>query len=153
MERKDVVLRKVKKKDWEFILEIRNQEEVRNACHDTSVISLEEHFKYMEKLQNNSNTFQWIIIFNDLDIGYIKVIDNELGSSILEKYRRRGIGKLSYDLVFKKLKKNGIKKLTAQVKLDRSTPIKFEEETGWLNKGIIYKNGKPYAYKLEKIIV
>ncbi|NWJ29653.1 hypothetical protein HX850_01865 [Marine Group I thaumarchaeote] len=153
MKKNCVNLRNVKEKDWEFILKIRNQKDVRNACHDTSIIDLDEHFKYMKKLQTKSNVFQWIVILNDLDVGYIKVIDNELGSSLLDEYRGIGIGKLAYDLVFKKLKKNGVKKITAQVKLNRSTPIKFEEETGWVNMGIIYKNGKAYAYKLERIIV
>ena len=49
-------------------------------------------------------------------------------------------------------KKLGLKKLTAQVKIDRETPLKFEMDTGWINKGFIYKDNKPYAYKLEKII-
>ena len=34
----DVKLRPVNQDDWNFILEIRNQEEVRNACYDTSII-------------------------------------------------------------------------------------------------------------------
>ena len=44
----DVKLRPVNQDDWNFILEIRNQEEVRNACYDTSIIdsSIHEAFFY-----------------------------------------------------------------------------------------------------------
>ena len=46
--------------------------------------------------------------------------------------------------------KLGLTKLTAQVKINRKTSLEFEMKTGWVKKGIIYKNNKPYAFSLEK---
>ena len=143
-------IRKVSKKDWEFILHLRNQEEVRLASHDTSIIDDETHLKYMQEMTADKKKFHWIITYNKKDVGYIKIGDLEFGSMLLNDYRGRGIGKLAYALVFKEAKKLGLTKITAQVKINRETSLEFEMKTGWVKKGIIYKNNKPYAFSLEK---
>ena len=146
----NVELRSVEKKDWEFILHLRNQEEVRLASHDTSIIDDETHLKYMQEMTADKKKFHWIITYNKKDVGYIKIGDLEFGSMLLNDYRGRGIGKLAYALVFKEAKKLGFTKLTAQVKINRETSLEFEMKTGWVKKSIIYKNNKPYAFSLEK---
>ena len=146
----NVELRPVEKKDWEFILHLRNQEEVRLASHDTSIIDDETHHKYMQKMTANEKIFHWIITYNKKDVGYIRLGNLEFGSMLLNDYRGRGIGKLAYALVFKEAKKLGLTKITAQVKINRETSLEFEMKTGWVKKGIIYKNNKPYAFSLEK---
>ena len=143
-------IRKVSKKDWEFILHLRNQEEVRLASHDTSIIDDETHLKYMQEMTVDKKKIHWIITYNKKDVGYIKIGDLEFGSMLLNDYRGRGIGKLAYALVFKEAKKLGLTKITAQVKINRETSLEFEMKTGWVKKGIIYKNNKPYAFSLEK---
>ena len=145
----NVELKPVEKKDWKFILHLRNQEDVRLACHNTSIIDDETHLKYMQKMEANPNFFQWIITYNKKDVGYIKIDGLVFGSMLLNEYRGEGIGKQAYALVFKEAKKLGLTKLTAQVKMDRETSIEFEMKTGWIKKEIIYKNNKPYAYSLE----
>ena len=146
----NVELRPVEKKDWEFILHLRNQEEVRLASHDTSIIDDETHLKYMQEMTADKKKFHWIITYNKKDVGYIKIGDLEFGSMLLNDYRGRGIGKLAYALVFKEAKKLGLTKITAQVKINRETSLEFEMKTGWVKKGIIHKNNKPYAFSLEK---
>ena len=146
----NVELRPIEKKDWEFILHLRNQEEVRLASHDTSIIDDETHHKYMQKMTANEKIFHWIITYNKKDVGYIRLGNLEFGSMLLNDYRGRGIGKLAYALVFKEAKKLGLTKITAQVKINRETSLEFEMKTGWVKKGIIYKNNKPYAFSLEK---
>ena len=146
----NVELRSVERKDWEFILHLRNQEEVRLASHDTSIIDDETHLKYMQEMTVDKKKIHWIITYNKKDVGYIKIGDLEFGSMLLNDYRGRGIGKLAYALVFKEAKKLGLTKITAQVKINRETSLEFEMKTGWVKKGIIYKNNKPYAFSLEK---
>ena len=147
-----VKIRPVEKKDWKFILHLRNLEDIRLAFHDSSIINDETHLKYMQKMEANPNFFQWIITYNKKDVGYIKIDGLVFGSMLLNKYRGKGIGKQAYALVFKEAKKLGLTKLTAQVKMDRETSIEFEMKTGWIKKEIIYKNNKPYAYSLEKLL-
>ena len=146
----NVELRPVEKKDWEFILHLRNQEEVRLASHDTSIIDDETHLKYMQEMTADKKKIHWIITYNKKDVGYIKIGDLEFGSMLLNDYRGKGIGKQAYALVFKEAKKLGLTKITAQVKINRETSLEFEMKTGWVKKGIIYKNNKPYAFSLEK---
>ena len=147
-----VSLRHVTRDDWRFILSLRNQNSVRTTCHDTSKINYSDHTLYMESLEKNSNAYHWIVTFDKMDVGYIKIIDLELGSSIKDGYQGMGIGTKAYSLVFKEAKKLGLSKLTASVKIDRLTSLKFEEKTGWRKIGLEYKNNNLYAHKLERIL-
>ena len=147
-----VSLRHVTRDDWRFILSLRNQNSVRTTCHDTSKINYSDHVIYMESLGKNSNVYHWIVTFDEMDVGYIKIIDLELGSSIKDGYQGMGIGTKAYSLIFKEAKKLGLSKLTASVKIDRLTSLKFEEKTGWKKIGLEYKNNNLYAHKLERIL-
>jgi len=147
-----VSLRHVTRDDWRFILSLRNQNSVRTTCHDTSKINYSDHVIYMESLGKNSNVYHWIVTFDEMDVGYIKIIDLELGSSIKDGYQGMGIGTKAYSLIFKEAKKLGLSKLTASVKIDRLTSLKFEEKTGWRKIGLEYKNNNLYAHKIERIL-
>ena len=148
----NVEIKPVEKKDWEFILQLRNQEDVRLACHDTSIIDGKTHFEYMQKMKTNPNFFQWMITYNQKNVGYIKIVNLEFGSMLLNDYRGKKIGKQAYALVFEEAKKLGLTKLTAQVKINRETSLEFEMKTGWIKKEIIYKNNEPYAFSLERLL-
>jgi len=145
-----VKLRSVKKEDWELILEIRNDKTVRNACHDTSIISFEQHVKYMEKINDDSNSYQWIVTCDEKDVGHAKIIGEEFGYMISEQYRNRGIGTKIYELVFKEAKKHGIKRLHDTIKIDQQIPLRVALKMGFIQNDIIKKDGKPYAYSLDK---
>ena len=145
-----VRIRKVSKNDWEFILKLRNLE--RMSFHDTSIVDWDTHVSYMDKITNNPTDHQWIVVSDDKDVGYIKIVNNDLGSNLLSEYRRKGIGSAAYKLVFEEAKKLGFKKLLAEVKIDRSIPLAFEEQVGWKKIKLIYKNKKPYSYKIEKTL-
>ena len=145
-----VKIRPVEKKDWKFILHLRNLEDIRLSFHDSSIINDETHLKYMQKMVVDKEKNHWIITYNKKDVGYIRLGNLEFGSMLLSDYRGRGIGKQAYTLVFEEAKKLGLTKLTAQVKINRETSLEFEMKTGWVKKEIIYKNNKPYAFSLEK---
>jgi L-amino acid N-acyltransferase YncA len=104
----------------------------------------------MTKITSNTTDHHWIVISDNKDVGYIKIVNNDLGSNLLSEYKRKGIGSAAYKLVFEEAKKIGLTKLTAQVKINRETSLEFEMKTGWIKKEIIYKNNKPYAFSLER---
>ena len=147
-----IKIRKVIEADWDFILKIRNQPSSRIAFHDTSVASIDIHREYMIKLRDDPNSFQWIILCDKKPVGYIKIVNSELGSVLLDGYKGKGIGTKAYELVFLEAKELGLKKLIATVKVDRPTSLRFEEKLGWIKKKTIYKNDKPYSYNIEKIL-
>lgn len=88
----NVGLRQVYRKDWKFILNMRNEEQVRLACHDTSVIDFETHKRYMNALENDPGAHQWIITWNNEDVGHTKIIGEEFGYMIKGGFRGLGIG-------------------------------------------------------------
>ena len=145
-------LRPVTQKDWMSILEIRNEPQVRLACHDTSLIIYETHSEYMKKLDSNPDAHQWVICFGDEVIGHVKIIAGELGYMLKKGFRGKGIGVKFHELVFLQAKNLGIKKLKDTIKVNNNASLKLALKTGFVSKGLIYKDGKPYAYVLEKIL-
>jgi RimJ/RimL family protein N-acetyltransferase len=146
----NISLRPVCREDWQFILNIRNQEEVRLACHDTSIIDFEAHRQYMEKLEKDSQAYHWIITCDHRDVGHTKIIGEEFGYMITDGYRRKGIGTSFHKLVFEEARKLGIHKLKDTIKINNQPSLRLALKSGFLNKELLYKEGKPYAYILEK---
>jgi RimJ/RimL family protein N-acetyltransferase len=147
-----ISLRPVTQKDWMSILEMRNEPQVRLACHDISLIIYETHSEYMKKLDSNPDAHQWVICFGDEVIGHVKIIAGELGYMLKKGFRGKGIGVKFHELVFLQAKKLGIKKLKDTIKVNNNASLKLALKTGFVSKGLIYKDGKPYAYVLEKIL-
>lgn len=145
-------LRPVFQNDWKFILKLRNQDSVRTACHDTSIIDLESHIAYMKKLEKDSDSHHWIIVCDDYDVGYIKIVKGEYGYMLKDEYMGKGLGKKHFELVFEKAASLNIPKLTGTIRLEQSIPLKMALKAGFIKKGIIYKEEKPYAYYLEKFL-
>jgi RimJ/RimL family protein N-acetyltransferase len=147
-----VCIRPVQREDWQFILAIRNEEEVRLACHDTSIIDFKSHKKYMEKLEKDPHVYQWIITFENQNVGHTKIIGEEFGYMIRNGFRGQGIGASFHKLVFEEARKLGIKRLKDTIKIANEPSLKLALRTGFVQTGIITRNNKPYAYTLEKIL-
>jgi len=147
-----VKLRPVTQKDWKFILEIRNQEEVRMACYDTSMIDYHKHEKYMKKLDNTLNCKQWIIVFNGIDVGQAKIDDLVLGYMLTKTYRGKGIWSDAYELVLQEVRKIGYKKLKGTVKYEQKKQLEIALKLGFVITGDLYKDGKAVGYDMEKIL-
>jgi RimJ/RimL family protein N-acetyltransferase len=150
IKRVNVSLRPVTRKDWTFILQIRNEPDVRLACHDTSVISFDAHTNYMAKLETDPDVHQWIICSEGENVGHVKIVHGELGYMLKNGYRGKGLGTKFHELVFIEARKLGIKKLKDTIKLDNRASLNLAVKTGFMNLGIIFKGSKPYAHVLEK---
>ena len=148
----NVKLRPVTQKDWKFILDIRNQKEVRIACYDTQIIDFSTHEKYMKKLDTNPNCHQWIIVYNDKDVGQAKVDDLVLGYMLTDEYRGKGIWSNAYPLVLEEVKKIGYKKLKGTVKFDQKKQLEIALKLGFIITGDLFKDNKPVGYDMEKIL-
>ena len=144
-----VTLRSVSKDDWDFILTIRNDQSVRDASYDTSIISKSDHFEYMKKINNDSKCYQWIITNDDENIGYVKLIHGDFGYVIKKEFRGKGFGTLLYKAVFSELKKIGIKKIFGYIKLNQTIPLRLALKVGFIQKSIIKKNNVEYYYVIK----
>lgn len=146
----EVGIRPVTSKDWGFILDLRNQSYVRLACHDTSTIDSESHRKYMERLEKDPKSYQWIVSCDGNDVGHVKIVSGELGYMLKSEYHGKGIGTTFHKLVFEEAKKVGLRKLTDTIKVDNLSSLKLAIRMGFKQKELQYKNGVPYSYCLEK---
>jgi RimJ/RimL family protein N-acetyltransferase len=145
-----VKLRSVRKEDWKFILKIRNYETVRNACHDTSIISFEQHVKYMKKINDYFHSHQWIVTYDEKEVGHAKIIEHEFGYMIDEQFCNKGIGTKIIELVSVEAKKLGIKRLHYTTKINNHVSLRVALKSGFIQKDMVKKDGKPYAYSLVK---
>ncbi len=147
-----VKLRPVMQKDWKFILKLRNEKEVRMVCYDTSIINYKTHEKYMKKLNSESDSYQWIIVDNNLDIGQVKIDNLVLGYMLKSDYRGRGIWSKAYPLVLEEAKKLGFKKLKGTVKFEQKKQLEIALNLGFIITGNMFKNNKSVGYDMEKIL-
>lgn len=110
-----ISLRKVGDSDWDFILSLRNNESFRDNFLDQHTISKQEHYDYLNKQKSNQNFFNWIILYDNQDVGYVRILDNDISIIIDEKFHGKGIGTYAIKLLEKEAKLLGIKRLVGKM--------------------------------------
>jgi RimJ/RimL family protein N-acetyltransferase len=148
----EVKHRLVTSDDWLFILEIRNEEEVRKVSFNSDIIDLASHIKYMKKLEKMSDVYHRIITLNGSGVGYIKVVNNDISYMVKKEFRGKGIMKSSFKIVFDDLKRLGKSKVKAAIMANNYPSLKLVEKAGFVMCETIYKNNEPYSFVLEKIL-
>ena len=129
----DVKLRQVEKRDWNFILELRNS--FYNFFYkQDKPLKQDEHFEYMEKQKSNPNFHQWVIEYDDEDAGYVRILENDVGIMIKKEFQGKGVASVSLSLVEKEAVKLGIKKLVALVKPGNESSEKIFKKNGYILK-------------------
>ena len=134
-------LRKVNVEDWDFILKIRNEEKYRMYFYEQKKISKEEHYEYLKKMSTNSNFFNWIICYDSKDVGYIRILNEDISIMMDLEFNGKGLGTKALKLVENKARENGIKKLVGKVSPN------FCDQTIKTNEAIA--EGTPYEIKTE----
>ena len=137
----NITLRDVQKNDWDFILELRNSL-YRFFQKQKKPVEKSEHYEYMEKQKSNPNFHQWIIMLNQNDVGYVRILDHDDGIMIKEEFQNKGIATKALSLVEKKAVELGLPKLIALIHKDNQSSKKIFENNGyelsqyWLEKNI-----------------
>jgi RimJ/RimL family protein N-acetyltransferase len=128
--------RTAEKNDWEFILKLRN-ESYKYFKEQKSKIEFEEHAKYMEKQTSNPTFFHWIIINKELDIGYIRILNEDISFMIKKEFQNKGFGTESLKLL---LKQDVIpEKLTGRVHAKNSSSVRAFEKAGFELKMLTFE--------------
>tara|TARA_B110001454_G_C12487946_1_gene337188 strand:- start:60 stop:395 length:336 start_codon:yes stop_codon:yes gene_type:complete len=81
-------------------------------------ITKSEHYEYLKKQKRNQNFVNWMICLDSKNVGYVRVLDNDVSIMIEKKYHGKGIGTTTILLLEKEAKKFGIKKLVGRVMID-----------------------------------
>jgi len=128
--------RKVKRDDWEFILELRNSL-FKNFHKQNSPIKLKEHEKYMKTQVKNKKFWQWIITERDRDIGYIRILEEDVSILLKEEFQGKGFGTKA----LRKLGKQSSipRKLIGVIKVENISSIRSFEKAGYKLKTLIFE--------------
>ena len=139
---KQISLRRVDKNDWDFILSLRNNEKTRDNFYTKNIIKKQDHYKYLEDQEKNQNFFNWIISYENVNAGYIRILENDVSIMIDDKFQNKGIGTTALNLVEKEAKLLGIKKLVGRIMVHNNQSKKIFEKNNynllmyWLEKHI-----------------
>lgn len=126
-----IKLRKVFKKDWDFILQLRNSDEFKNNFYNQELILKNEHYKYLEKQKNNPNFMNWIICDEKKDVGYVRILSGDVSIIIDKKFQNKGIGTMALIAIENEAKKLGIKKLVGRIMIHNKSSKKIFTENNY----------------------
>ena len=87
------------KEHLDFLLEIRNEDSTRNNLENNSIFTLEDGEKWFETL----NSPWYLIINDDILVGYLRTNDDEIGCDIHTNHRRNGYAREAYKLILKEM--------------------------------------------------
>ena len=146
-----IILRDVKESDWDVLVRIRNEPDVRNASHNTSFFTPEKYKEYINnQISQNEKNCHWAVILDENEIiGHAKIINQELGYLISGRFRNQGIGSKTISLLFEKAREIGFSEVFDIVKVNQPISLWVAIKNKFTMIGVISdKNSIPYAYKL-----
>lgn len=82
-----------------FLLEVRNHESTRKFLENDSVFTIDECKKWFSKLQSP----WYIIVVDNIPVGYIRTNGNEIGCDIHPNHRKKGYAKLAYQKIMENM--------------------------------------------------
>ena len=131
-----IELRKVAEKDWDFILNLRNEFYIDSFYEQKKPIEKMDHYKYMNKQITNPNFHQWVAIEskNGFYVGYIRILDYDINIMVDKKFQNKGVGTIMLKLVEEKAKNLGLKKLEARVLSKNKISLKLFEKNNFKMK-------------------
>ena len=137
-------LRPVNKKDYETILEWRNDPDVRTNSLTQHIISIDEHIRYWNDFLTNESNFAFIATYDNKDIGVLKLKNMhnntyEIDIFISKSYRNRGLGSQILNIAKDVAVQKGMEKLIAKIKYGNEASKKAFEKIGFLPKLIYYE--------------
>jgi len=107
-------LRQINEADWDHIRIFRN-ENYEFFYNQNSPISKAHHFEYMKKQHKNPNFHHWFIYNENNLVGYVRILDADIGIIIHKEFQRLGYASKALELVEIEAKNLGLTKLVALV--------------------------------------
>ena len=127
----NIFLKSVDKKDWDFIYHLRTNKNYKNNFYTKSSFSKDEHYSYLSKQEQSPNFLHWMIMIEDQNVGYIRILDNDVAIMIEEKHQSKGIGQQALELLEKEAKKDGVHKLVGRIMINNKSSKKIFEKNGY----------------------
>lgn len=134
---KSVYLRKAEISDMKLLYTWANDPIVRQNSFNTATILLEDHMKWFNRIMNDDNVIQYILMSEDIPIGQIRLniegTTAEIGYSIGAEYRGCGYGHKILKLMINEIKdtRPEVKELVAKVKPGNIASKSLFEDEGY----------------------
>ena len=133
-----LALRKIRIKDWDYIMLLRNQA-YDNFYQQNKPLIKKEHYTYLKKQKLNPKFFHWIIVKNDKDVGYVRLLNEDVSIIIDKKSQDKKIGTGALELLEIEAKKLGMKKLIALVLINNKKSEKIFVKNEYKLKQLWYE--------------
>jgi len=128
--------------DWDYIMRLRNKS-YENFYLQDKPLTKKEHYAYLKKQKTNLKFFNWIILKNEKEIGYVRLLENDVSVIIDKKFQDKNIGTYTLKLLEMEAKKIGLKKLVALILIKNKQSKKiflkndYKLKQWWFEKEII----------------
>ena len=147
-------IRKMKKSDGDFVLEIRNDDSTRYRLHNSDKFSIDQFNSFYD----DKKPWWFITSLNGEDFGYFRTdyVDVEkksiqVGMDIHPEFRGKGLAKLSYKELFSCLKDKGFQKVWLAVLKSNTLAHSIYEKMGFVEVGK-KEYGDDESIQMEKFI-
>jgi len=135
----EIKLREVREEDWDYILELRNHFFKDDFVEQQNVLTKKEHYDYMEKQKFNTDFHQWISSDGEKNVGYIRLLEDDVSIMVDQKFQNEGIGTIMLRLMEKEAKKIGIKKIKALVRKNNFSSEKIFLKNNYQLKTLMFE--------------
>jgi len=128
--------------DWDYIMRLRNKS-YENFYLQDKPLTKKEHYAYLKKQKTNLKFFNWMILKNEKEIGYVRLLENDVSVIIDKKFQDKNIGTYTLKLLEMEAKKIGLKKLVALILIKNKQSKKiflkndYKLKQWWFEKEII----------------
>ena len=120
---------KCSEKYWEFVRILRMDDRVINGFIQKTFISKEDQIKYMSKYNDN----YYIALFEEIPVGFVGVIEDDIRICTHPDYQNKGIGKIMLEYI-----KNIFPNAFGKIKINNNSSKKLFESCGFKQAYIIY---------------
>ena len=110
-----------------------------NFYHQNKPLIKKEHYIYLKKQKLNPKFFHWIIVKNDKDVGYVRLLNEDVSIIIDKKSQDKKIGTGALELLEIEAKKLEIKKLIALVLINNKKSEKIFVKNEYKLKQLWYE--------------
>ena len=126
-----MTLRKITPEYFEFMRNLRNDNQIKQGFINQEVITKENHAVYM---QTNAK-YYWIGFLNDEPVGYVGVIENDIRIAVSKEFSRLGIAEFMIQEI-----RELFPSALAKVKYQNLASKSLFEKCGYEPIFIIYKS-------------
>ena len=93
----------------------------------------------MEKQKFNTDFHQWISSDGEKNVGYIRLLEDDVSIMVDQKFQNEGIGTIMLRLMEKEAKKIGIKKIKALVRKNNFSSEKIFLKNNYQLKTLMFE--------------